>query len=367
MYQERQGKVLEALTRSGLDGLVLNAGPSLAYFSGLHLHLMERPVVLVLTAGKKPVIVLPGLEAQKLESVDFDLEAISYPDNPARWQSSFDEACRQAGLQGLKIGFEPRQLRLLEYRFLETSSPTTSFTSAAEQIAQCRAVKDQDEVSRMQKAVAIAQQSLLAILPRIGAGMSEREVAAQLSIELYRQGSEQPLPFSPIVSAGPNGANPHAAPSARKLQDGDLLIIDWGAVWHGYVADLTRTFAIGSVTQEARRIHALVLKANQAAHAAAQPGAACNAVDRAARSVIEAGGYGASFHHRTGHGLGLECHEEPYIHEGSTVPLKPGMSFTIEPGIYLRGKYGVRIEDDVVITESGCRSLSDLPRELITL
>ena len=367
MYQERQRRVLSALIQNGFDGLVLNAGPSLTYFSGLHLHLMERPVVFMLTAGKKPVIVLPGLEAQKLEELDFDFEAISYPDNPALWHTSFKEACTKAGLQGLKIGFEPRQLRLLEYRFLETSSPTTSFAGADEHIAQCRAVKDQDEISRMQKAVAIAQQSLLAILPRIGAGRSEQEVAAELIIELYRQGSEQPLPFSPIVSAGPNGANPHAKPSPRRLQKGDLLIIDWGAAWHGYVADLTRTFAIGKVDQQAQHIHQLVYEANQAGRAAAQPGSTCGKVDKAARSVIETGGYGASFHHRTGHGIGMECHEEPYIYAGSTVMLKPGMSFTIEPGIYLEGNCGVRIEDDVVITEKGSRSLSDLPRELVTI
>ncbi len=367
MYQKRQNKVLSALTESGFDGLVLNAGPSLTYFSGLHLHLMERPVVFILTTGRKPVIVLPGLEAQKLEAVDFDCEAICYSDNPARWQSSFDKASAKAGLQGQKIGYEPRQLRLLEYRFLKTASPTTSFTDADQAVARCRSIKDEHEIDLLQKAVTIAQQSLLAILPRIGAGMTEQEVATELIIELYRQGSEQPLPFSPIVSAGPNGANPHATPSARRLQEGDLLIIDWGAVWRGYAADLTRTFAIGEVDQEARRIHALVLEANQAGHAAALPGSACSGVDWAARSVIEAAGYGASFHHRTGHGIGLECHEEPYIHESSTVLLEPGMSFTVEPGIYLKGKCGVRIEDDVVITENGSRSLSDLPRELITL
>lgn len=367
MYQTRQEKVLSALHEIGCDGLVLNAGPSLAYFSGLHFHLMERPVVFLLVTGETPIIVLPALEEQKLDAADFDFEAISYPDNPAGWQKSFDSACRKIGLQKKKMGFEPRQLRLLEYGFLETASPTTSFINADEAIAQCRALKDQDEVSRMQKAVNIAQDSLLAILPQIGAGVSERQVAAELVIELYRQGSEQPLPFTPIVSTGPNGANPHAKPSDRLLQNGDLLIIDWGARWQGYVSDLTRTFAIGPVDQEANRIHDLVLRANEAGRTAALPGLPCKAVDSAARSVIETGGYGTFFSHRTGHGIGMECHEEPYIHDGNDTPLKPGMSFTIEPGIYLRGKYGVRIEDDVLITEEGNISLSDLPRELLSL
>ena len=367
MYQKRQEKVLSALQEIGCDGLALNAGPSLAYFSGFHFHLMERPVVFLLVSGEKPLIVLPALEEQKLDGAEFDIKAISYSDNPAHWQKSFDSACRHLGLGEMKIGFEPGQLRLLEYGYLETASPTTSYINADEAISQCRALKDADEVNRMQRAVNIAQESLLAILPRIGAGVSERQVAAELAIELYRQGSEQPLPFTPIVSTGPNGANPHAKPSDRLLQKGDLLIIDWGARWQGYVSDLTRTFAIGPVDQEANRIHDLVLRANEAGRTAAQAGAPCSAVDRAARSVIDAGGYNTSFNHRTGHGIGMECHEEPYIHDGNDTPLKPGMSFTIEPGIYLKQKYGVRIEDDVLITENGNRSLSDIPRELLIL
>ncbi len=367
MYKKRQEKVLSALEEIGCNGLVLNAGPSLAYFSGLHFHLMERPVVFLLVAGRKPFIILPALEEQKLDGADFEFESISYPDNPAHWQKSFDSACRQIGLQEMKIGFEPRQLRLLEYGYLETASPTTAYVNADEAIATCRALKDPDEVDRMQKAVHIAQDSLRAIMERIGAGMSERQVAAELVIELYRQGSEQPLPFTPIVSTGPHGANPHAKPTDRLLQKGDLLIIDWGARWQGYVSDLTRTFAIGRIDQEANLIYDLVLKANQAGRAAARPGTPASAVDRATRSVIEAGGYGTFFSHRTGHGIGMECHEEPYIHDGNDIKLIPGMSFTIEPGIYLKGKYGVRIEDDVLITENGSRSLSDLSRELLII
>lgn len=367
MYHKRQQKVLKALTERGFDGLVLNAGPSLAYFSGLHFHLMERPVVFFLVAGKKPCIVLPELEEPKLEALDFDFEPFSYPDSPDRWQATFDTACRSVGLNGLKIGFEPRQFRLLEYRYLETASETTTFDNAGEAVSQCRAIKDQEEVKRMQNAIVIAEDSLNAILPRLRAGLTEREVAAELVIELYRHGSEQPLPFSPIVSTGPNGANPHATPSDRRLQEGDLLIIDWGARWRGYTADLTRTFAIGKVDQEACRIHELVLQANEAGRNAARPGTACSVVDNAARSVIEAAGYGSFFHHRTGHGIGLECHEEPYIHGGNREVLKPGMSFTVEPGIYVKGKYGVRIEDEVLITDDGSRTLSNISRELIIL
>ena len=367
MFEERQKKVIAALADRDLDGLVLNAGPSLAYFSGLNFHLMERPVVFFLVAGRIPLIVLPALEKAKLDGLDFELEAVSYPDDPAHWQEAFDAACSALELQGLTMGFEPRQFRLLEFGYITEASSTTSFKSADEAVAHCRSTKNQDEVSRMQKAVSIAQDSLTAMLPRIKVGHSEKEVAAELCIELYRHGTEHPLPFSPIVSTGPNGANPHAKPTSRRLQEGDLLIIDWGASWQGYTSDLTRTFAIGEVEPEARRIHELVLQANDAGRRVAQPGISCSSVDRAARSVIEDAGYGRFFHHRTGHGIGMECHEEPYIHSGNTDLLRPGMSFTVEPGIYFPGKYGVRIEDDVLITEDSCRSLSDLSRDLITL
>ena len=352
MFEERQKKVLAAAADRDLDGLVLNAGPSLAYFSGLNFHLAERPVVLFLVAGKNPLIVLPALEEAKLDGLDFELEAVSYTDDPAHWQDAFDAACSELGLQGLTMGFEPRQFRLLEFDYLTDASPTTSFKSADEAVAHCRSTKNQDEVSRMQKAVNIAQDSLTAILPRIKVGLSEKEVAAELCIELYRHGTEHPLPFSPIVSTGPNGANPHAKPSARRLQEGDLLIIDWGALWQGYTSDLTRTFAIGEVEPEARRIHELVRQANEAGRRAAQPGTACSSVDRAARAVIEKAGCGRFFHHRTGHGIGMECHEEPYIHDGNDTLLKPGMSFTIEPGIYLP-EFGVRSEVDVYIGADG--------------
>jgi Xaa-Pro dipeptidase len=228
-------------------------------------------------------------------------------------------------------------------------------------------LKDEVELAAMLKAADIAQQALQATLPMIKIGITEKEIAAELSMQLLQNGSNPRLPFFPIVSGGPNSANPHAAPSERKLERGDLLVIDWGANVDGYFSDITRTFAIGEVEPEYHKITEVVLTANQAGHAAAGPGVPAAEVDRAAREVIESAGYGAYFTHRTGHGLGLEGHEEPYIRGDNQMALQPGMTFTIEPGIYLPNRNGVRIEDDVVITTDGCKSLTDLPRELITL
>jgi Xaa-Pro dipeptidase len=172
------------------------------------------------------------------------------------------------------------------------------------------------------------------------------------------------MPFAPIVSGGPNAANPHASPSDRKIRRGDLLVVDWGAAVDGYISDLTRTFAVGDADEECRKIHALVLEANAAGRAAGKPGAPCAAVDKAARAVIEKAGYGQYFTHRTGHGIGMEGHEDPYMRGDNLQLLEPGMAYTVEPGIYLPERNGVRIEDNLVITENGTDCLSDMPREL---
>jgi Xaa-Pro dipeptidase len=182
-----------------------------------------------------------------------------------------------------------------------------------------------------------------------------------------RHGSDSEMPFSPIVATAPNSANPHAFPGDRQLAPGDILILDWGASVHGYLSDLTRTYAIEDVDPELENISSIVAQANAAAREFAAPGVTAGEVDRAARRVIESAGYGDYFIHRTGHGLGLESHEEPYISAGNSMELEPGMTFTIEPGIYLPGRGGVRIEDDVVITNEGSESLSDLPRDLARL
>jgi Xaa-Pro dipeptidase len=194
--------------------------------------------------------------------------------------------------------------------------------------------------------------------------MTENEIAGELVVQLLRHGSQSEMPFAPIVSGGPNGANPHAAPSDRKIQPGDLLVVDWGAAVDGYISDLTRTFAVGDVDEECRKIHQLVMDANAAGRVAGKPGLPCANVDIAARTLIEKAGYGQYFTHRTGHGIGMEGHEEPYMRGDNMQLLEPGMAYTVEPGIYLPDRNGVRIEDNIIITENGAECLSDMPREL---
>jgi Xaa-Pro dipeptidase len=230
-----------------------------------------------------------------------------------------------------------------------------------------RMLKEPGEIENMRLAVHIAQEALLATIPSIKPGKTEHEIASELSSQLLRAGSDSEFPFTPIVSGGPNSANPHAVPTDRPLQVGDLLVIDWGAAYHGYFSDLTRTFAIGNVEDEFRQIARIVEQANVAGRAASRPGIPAGQVDQVTRKVIVDAGYSKYFTHRTGHGLGLEGHEQPYIFAENTQVLGEGMTYTVEPGIYLPGRGGVRIEDNMVITAGGSETLSDLPRQLQTL
>ena len=364
MFPTRLARLTKSIRTSNLDALALNPSPSLAYLTGLHFHLMERPVVVFFTADSDPVIVLPELEMLKLGSLPFKLQAFPYGENPAEWERIFQEAGQSLGLQGKRIGVEPQHMRILEFCKLKAIAGETECLDATNIVGDLRVCKEKSEITAMRKAVKVAQQALEATIPSIKVGTSEKEIAAELVVQLLRHGSQSEMPFTPIVSSGPNSANPHASPSNRKLRGGDLLVVDWGAAVDGYVSDLTRTFAVGKVDEEFRKIHQVVLEANAAGRAAAQPGVPCANVDIAARAVIEKAGYGQYFTHRTGHGIGLEGHEDPYMRADNFQLLEPGMTFTVEPGIYLPGRNGVRIEDNIAITAGGADCLSDMPREL---
>ena len=364
MTVARLEKLTASLQEAGLQAVGLNPGPTLTYLTGVQFHLMERPVVLLVAPERDPALILPELEGQKVTQIPYPVQPFPYGEDPSKWDEAFEQAVRALGLEGKRIGVEPRQMRQLEFRFIQSSAPEAEFPDASQVLAALRLKKESGEIAAMRQAVQIAQNALEDSLPKIKIGMTEKELAAELVMNLLKQGSEPEMPFAPIVSAGPNAANPHASPTDRKLQAGDLLVIDWGARVDGYISDLTRTFAVGHVAPEFKEIHRIVQEANAAGRAAGVPGVACAEVDKAARQVVEAAGYGEYFTHRTGHGIGMESHEEPYIRADNNQLLEAGMAYTVEPGIYLAGRNGVRIEDDMVVTEAGAVSLSDMPREI---
>lgn len=364
MHRERLTRLIQAMKPEGLDTIALIPGPSLFYLTGLSFHLMERPVVCLITPDEKPLLILPELERSKAEVSDLDIDPIPYGEDESSRTQAFKEAATRLRLNDRRIGIEPLRLRVFELRLLETAAPKASISAGDSILSSLRIVKDETEINAIRRAVVIAENALKATLPLIRLGMTERELAAELTMQLLRAGSQPEMPFSPIVASGPNSALPHATPTERALKPGDLLILDWGATADGYISDITRTFAVGEIDAELAKIHSIVQQSNASGRDAIRPDITAQDIDRASRAVIEAAGYGQYFIHRTGHGIGLEAHEPPYIREGNTLPLAPGMTFTVEPGIYLPDHGGIRVEDDLLVTDTGGECISTYNREI---
>ena len=366
MFPARMQALRDLQIAHGLDGVALVPGANLFYFTGLQKFLSERPCVMFLPVEDNPRLLLPDFEASDVEEhLTFDVEMCVYNDMRGH-ELAFRQVCQDLDLAGWRLGVEYTTMRVLERERIGAFSPRVMFIDAGCLFAELRMCKDAAEIEAMREAARINEQAFRNVTQSIRPGQTEKKIAAAYQIAALEAGSEG-LAFDPIVVAGPNGALPHAYPGDRSLLSGEFVTLDCGVRYGGYYSDITRTFAIDSVGEELERIYETVRQANAAGRAFAHPGVTAQAVDRATRQVIADAGYGEYFIHRTGHGLGLEVHEPPYIVEGNDLVLRPGMIFTIEPGIYVPGLGGVRIEDNVVITETGCESLTNLPRELTTL
>jgi Xaa-Pro dipeptidase len=366
MNQSRLDRLTQEILAQGMDGIALMPGPNMVYLSGIHTHVSERPILLFLPADDDPAIIIPSLEAMKARDAGIPEERIFDWTDDEGYTGAFQKACAHLELSDYLLGVEALHMRVLELELLQRYAPGLQIVHAEPVVGALRLVKDASELAAMERAIDVAQKAIEQLIPQIKIGMTEKQIAARLT-QLQLDGGADSIAFGPIVSAGPNSASPHAVPTERPLQSGDLLVIDWGCYVDGYPSDITRTFAVGDIEPELKTIYEAVKLANQQGKAMAAPGTTGQDVDRAARDVIEDAGYGQYFIHRTGHGLGLEVHEPPFMMEGSTEPLAVGNVFTVEPGIYLPGRGGVRIEDDVVITADGRRSLTTLPRDLITV
>lgn len=366
MNLNRLERLQPQIIAHGLDGIALMPGPNMVYISEMHIHVSERPILLFVPADDDPAIIIPTLEAMKAQDAGIPKNRIFAWSDTDGYAGAFQQACAQLGLADYVLGVEALHMRVLELELLQRYAPGLQTAHAEPMMMALRLVKDDAEIVAMQKAIDVAQKAMDALLPEIKIGMTEKHVAALLTRLLLEMGADS-IAFGPIVSTGPNSASPHAVPTERPLQSGDLLVIDWGCFVDGYPSDITRTFAVGDIDPELQRVYNAVKLSNEQGKLASGPGASGQDVDRAAREVIEEAGYGDYFIHRTGHGLGLEVHEPPFMMEGNSEPLTVGNVFTVEPGIYLPGRGGVRIEDDVVITENGYRSLTTYPRLLITV
>ena len=360
----RLAKLQSQLKESNLQALAMIPGRTLYYLSALTFHLMERPIVAFFPSEGKPLLVVPDLERSKAETSPLAPRVISYAEDERSRLSAFSSAAKELRLEKTRIGIEPLSMRIFELWYLQKTIPGAEFLPADEIVTTLRLTKDEKELKAMRQAVTIAQNALENTISLIKIGMTELELSSELVMQLLRAGSQSELAFQPIIASGPNSAFVHAVPGERKLQAGDLLMLDFGARFRGYVSDITRTFVLGGIDPELAKVYEVVKNANQAGVSAVQPGLKCQQVDSAVRSVIDASGYGEYFIHRTGHGIGLDEHEAPYISSDNKQLLQPAMTFTVEPGVYLPGKGGVRIEDNVVVTQDGVEVLSSFPREL---
>ncbi|NDJ53883.1 MAG: aminopeptidase P family protein [Chloroflexi bacterium] len=365
MSQDRLKRLQQELAASNVDCLALVPGTNLHYLTGMDFHLMERATIGLIPKAGKPAFVLPGLEVSKFEDgASFDAQVFSYVDGETP-HGAVREAIK-AVPEIQRIAVEHLAMRVMEFELLRHELPTSFVVDAGPLMDALRLFKSPEEIAAMRQSIEIAEAALAAVIAEVKPGMTERQIASRLSLALMQAGGET-VPFDPLVLGGPNAANPHGTPGDRPLQAGDGLLIDFGTRHQGYVSDITRNFVLGRASEQLMAVHQAVMDANAAGRAAAKPGVACQEIDRATRQVIEEAGFGAYFIHRTGHGIGLDAHEGPYIVEGNELELAPGMTFTIEPGVYIGGEVGIRVEDNMLVTEDGVESLTRYPRELIEI
>ncbi|MDP9300207.1 MAG: Xaa-Pro peptidase family protein, partial [Actinomycetota bacterium] len=342
----------------GLGAIVVGPSPDLAYLTGYDPPPFERPTVLVLRPHRDPTLVVPELE-RALAAVSGASGVVEL----ATWRDGSDPYDVIAGVLPVngRVGLSDR-IWGVHVLGLQAVAPALSWTSASPVLAPLRARKDADELDALRRAGAAADATFEAIC-RIGlAGRTELDVADDLARLLVEHGHDT-ADFT-IVASGPNGASPHHEPGSRRIARGDPVVLDFGGSLDGYFSDTTRTVVVGDAPDGLEDVFALVHEAQGAGVDTVGPGVAIQEVDRAARAVIAAGGFGDRFIHRTGHGIGLEVHEPPYAVEGDRTVLEPGMTFSVEPGIYLDGRFGVRIEDIVAVTDDGVERLNRSSRDL---
>ncbi|MFI1996854.1 aminopeptidase P family protein [Actinoplanes sp. NPDC020271] len=354
-YIQRMERAVAQAAEAGLTGLLVTPGPDLTYFTGYRpTAITERITLLVLDTDHDPHLILPVLERGDAQGVPVAITDWADGNDPyAAVARLLDPTGRYA------ISDSAWAMHLLG---LQQALPGSSYTSMTGTLPMLRAVKDTDEVDRLAAAGAAADAAFHQIIGVRFEGRTEREVGADLARLLTEHGHSQ-VDFT-VVGSGPNGANPHHEMGERVIRSGDMVVLDFGGLKDGYGSDTTRTVHVGPPTPAEQEIFDVVWRAQQAGFEAVRPGVPCQEIDRAARKVIEEAGYGEYFIHRTGHGIGLTTHEPPYLVEGEHQVLVPGMCFSIEPGIYLPGRFGIRIEDIVTVTETGGQRLNNTSRDL---
>ena len=351
----RVRRLQERMGEGGVDVTLLSVGADLPYFIGYEAMPSERLTVLVLPVSGDPIFFVPELEVPRVGAGEFEMRSWGETEDPVRL------AAGTASPAHVAVGDHMWSVFLTRFQKEWTGA---DWSPASELTRSLRVIKDEAEIDLLRQA-AHGVDRVMARIPGevVFGGRTEAEVARELSGLTVEEGHE--VAAFAIVASGPNGASPHHHAGDRVIGEGDLVVCDFGGRRGGYFSDSTRTVVVGDPGREHLEVHRAVAAANEAGRDAIQPGLPCQEVDRAARRVIEEAGYGEFFVHRTGHGIGLEVHEHPYMVEGNEETLEPGMAFSVEPGIYLPDRFGVRIEDIVVCTQDGVESLNQSSRALI--
>ncbi|MGI9253872.1 MAG: M24 family metallopeptidase [Thermomicrobiales bacterium] len=351
---ERAQRMLAA---THIDWLICGPGADLQYFTGLRGHDSERLSVLMLPSSGRPAWVVPVLEAPLLDDLG-DLVTVH------RWEEADDPAAAAAAVMGggAPVVALTESLRAAFVLRLQKALPGASWIEATPTLRPLRMVKDAQEIALLEEAAHLTDEAWVRFLETSIIGLTEREAMRRLVEITTSMGLG---PGFCHAGSGPYSASPHYGGGDRVIGPNEAVVFDWGGTLEGYNSDVTRTVWTGGAPDpEFARIYQTVLEANEATLAAAGPGVPCETLDRTARDLITAAGYGEYFVHRVGHGLGLSLHEEPYLVAGNTLPLQAGMVFSDEPGIYLPGRFGARIEDTVVCTDTGARKINHAPRDL---
>lgn len=354
----RLDRVRQLLSAHDLDLLVVTPGSDMAYLIGYFGEASERPVLLLIGKEARSQIVMARFESRALPDLGEEVGVVPYDETDDVFALTREVVDLPAA--SAHIAISDRAWARVVLR-LEAALPVADFVYASPYLRQLRMIKDQGELDYLGSAGERTDRALEGFLGKKLSGRSERELATDLRRRLEDEGLDAP---GAIVGSGPNGASPHHHPSDRVVREGDMVVLDCGGTFHGYYSDITRTVSVGNPSEDAVTAYRAVQHAHQTAVEAVRPGVSAESIDRAARSIIEDAGLGDAFIHRTGHGVGLDGHEEPYIVDGNDLQVEPGMVFSVEPGVYLEGRFGIRIEDVVAVTTDGVESFNHLTHDL---
>lgn len=356
---DKWNKLRSAMEQSGIDVMLITDPKHVYYLTGFACDPHERFLGIIAPQQGEPTLIVPVLDGDKAAAMSVVKNIVTHTDT----DNPYDILKQHLPQQAARFAIEKGHMSVQRYEALTSATAAKSFVDAGPILQAMRVIKSEEEVVRMKEAVRLVEAVLLEGVSRVKVGMSEIEMVAELEYLMKKLGSDGPS-FSTMVLAGENAALPHGVPGSRKIKEGELLLFDMGVYANGYASDITRTFAVGEVNDTCKEIYNTVLAANMAAIEAVKPGVTFGSLDRTARKVIADKGYGDYFTHRLGHGLGIDVHEYPSVHERNEDVLEPGMLFTIEPGIYVPKVAGVRIEDDVIVTADGVEILTSYPKEL---